>query len=132
MNASDVRQIAAVLVSLKNEVAAVVKIGLRPSWVAVENQIGVLIRLSQRAITQESKVGYRSRRIFKRGMTGDDCFKRVPGRNDRSWSAKTFLGIGDGTGNWPDARMWKRKCGSQEYGGAYHSYPVIDHTNLHL
>ena len=91
--------------SLKNEVAAVVKIGLRPSRVAVENQIGVLIRLSQRAITQESKVGYRSRRIFKRGMTGDDRFKRVPGRNDRGWSAETFLRIGNGTGNWANARL---------------------------
>ena len=50
INARDVSEIAAVLVSLEKEMPAIIIVRRRPTWVMIQDEISVFIRLSATAI----------------------------------------------------------------------------------
>ena len=99
IDARNVRQIAAILMALKEKVAAVVEPSSWPTGISPEDEIQVLIRLSFRGVTQQPKIGDDAGWVFKWERTVHKGSEFVPCSNAGSWRTNGLPSLVNGGGN---------------------------------
>lgn len=92
IDAGDISQVAGIFMPLIKEVPAVIESRYWSSWVAVENEIEVLVRLGGGIVTESSEFGDHAGGILQRVGTPDDG---TPGETWRDSGCRVSrIGIG--------------------------------------
>ena len=89
IDARDVSEITAVLVSLKKEMATVIVVGRGATRIVIQNEISVFIRLGASSAAQVSKPRDHARGVFEQihpfGNESRSKFRRIDIVADRDW-----------------------------------------------